>query len=256
MVLHLGGARVSRDDDQIARGRRQRQPRGSLGGHSGQRLLSLLDLGRASRRRTPDSGDAHSVELGVKFTSEVFGTVTGVRFYKSAANTGTHIGSLWSASGQLLATATFTGETASGWQQVNFSTPVDDLPEHHLRGFATSPRPVTTPLRRTTSTRPPADGRQYPEQPAPARGFGERRTRGGDFGSANGVYAYSSTSTSSPPAATTRPTTGSTAVFEPATAPGQVTNVSATAGPGSASLTWSAPSSGGRRHQVHDHPVP
>ncbi|MFD0737579.1 DUF4082 domain-containing protein, partial [Planotetraspora mira] len=27
-------------------------------------------------------------------------------------------------SGQLLASATFTGETASGWQQVNFSTPV------------------------------------------------------------------------------------------------------------------------------------
>ena len=47
-----------------------------------------------------------------------------MRFYKSAANTGTHTGSLWTASGQLLATATFIGESGSGWQQVNFSSPV------------------------------------------------------------------------------------------------------------------------------------
>jgi hypothetical protein len=39
-------------------------------------------------------------------------------------NTGTHIGHLWSNTGTLLATATFAGETASGWQQVNFSNPV------------------------------------------------------------------------------------------------------------------------------------
>src|SRR5678816_1565223 len=32
--------------------------------------------------------------------------------------------SLWSASGGLLARATFTGETATGWQQVTFSQPV------------------------------------------------------------------------------------------------------------------------------------
>ncbi len=82
---------------------------------------------------TPDSGDGSSVEVGLKFTSEVFGTVTGVRFYKAAANTGTHIGSLWSSTGTLLATATFTNETASGWQQVNFSTPVQISAEHHLR---------------------------------------------------------------------------------------------------------------------------
>ena len=31
---------------------------------------------------------------------------------------------LWSATGTLLATATFTNETASGWQQVNLSNPV------------------------------------------------------------------------------------------------------------------------------------
>ena len=73
---------------------------------------------------TIDSGDGQATELGVKIRSDVNGYITGLRFYKSAANTGTHIAHLWSSSGQLLATATFTNETASGWQQVYFATPV------------------------------------------------------------------------------------------------------------------------------------
>ncbi|MFJ3905510.1 DUF4082 domain-containing protein [Streptomyces sp. NPDC090025] len=71
-----------------------------------------------------NGGDGSAVELGVKVRSSVPGTITGVRFYKSAVNTGTHKGSLWSASGQLLATGTFTGETASGWQTLKFANPV------------------------------------------------------------------------------------------------------------------------------------
>lgn len=71
-----------------------------------------------------DGGPDRSVELGVKFRSDVAGTVVGIRFYKSSANIGTHVANLWSNAGQRLATATFSGETASGWQQVNFSTPV------------------------------------------------------------------------------------------------------------------------------------
>ncbi|MFF8401350.1 DUF4082 domain-containing protein [Streptomyces sp. NPDC015684] len=73
---------------------------------------------------TVNAGDGSSVELGVKFRTTAAGSVTGVRFYKSPANTGSHTGSLWSASGTRLATGTFTNETASGWQQLNFSTPV------------------------------------------------------------------------------------------------------------------------------------
>jgi hypothetical protein len=68
--------------------------------------------------------DASAVELGVKFTADKNGLISGIRFYKSSTNTGTHVGSLWSSSGQLLAQATFTNETGSGWQQVKFSTPV------------------------------------------------------------------------------------------------------------------------------------
>lgn len=71
-----------------------------------------------------DGGADSSVELGVKFRSDVAGTITGIRFYKASTNTGTHVGNLWSNTGTKLATATFTNETASGWQQVNFSSPV------------------------------------------------------------------------------------------------------------------------------------
>lgn len=60
----------------------------------------------------------------MKFTADVNGRVTGVRFYKGASNTGTHIGNLWTSTGQLLATVTFANETASGWQQATFSQPV------------------------------------------------------------------------------------------------------------------------------------
>src|SRR5882762_4448388 len=73
---------------------------------------------------TVDSGSSGPVELGVSFTADTSGTVTAIRFYKSAANTGLHAGHLWSRTGALLATVTFTGETSSGWQQANFSTPV------------------------------------------------------------------------------------------------------------------------------------
>jgi hypothetical protein len=50
--------------------------------------------------------------------------IRGIRFYKASTNTGTHVGNLWTSTGTLLASATFTGESASGWQQVNFTTPV------------------------------------------------------------------------------------------------------------------------------------
>ncbi|MEU4731982.1 DUF4082 domain-containing protein [Streptomyces sp. NPDC023588] len=73
---------------------------------------------------TVNAGDGSAVELGVKIRSSAPGSITGVRFYKSPANTGTHTGSLWSSTGQRLATGTFTNETASGWQQLNFSSPV------------------------------------------------------------------------------------------------------------------------------------
>ena len=70
------------------------------------------------------ANDPGPINLGVKFTADVNGWVAGIRFYKGAGNTGTHIGSLWSSSGTLLGQVTFTNESASGWQEADFSSPI------------------------------------------------------------------------------------------------------------------------------------
>ena len=61
----------------------------------------------------------------MRFQASEAGTITGLRFYKDVANTGTHTGHLWNSDGsQQLAEAVFSSETASGWQEVYFDTPV------------------------------------------------------------------------------------------------------------------------------------
>jgi hypothetical protein len=71
-----------------------------------------------------DANDTSAVNLGVKFQSSISGYIIGVRFYKESDNTGSHIGSLWTSSGTLLASGTFSNETASGWEELDFSSPV------------------------------------------------------------------------------------------------------------------------------------
>lgn len=73
---------------------------------------------------TPDAGDGSNVTLGTKFSSSKSGVIMGVRFYKAAANTGTHTGTLYSSVGDVLATGTFTNETATGWQTLMFDSAV------------------------------------------------------------------------------------------------------------------------------------
>ena len=117
---------------------------------------------------TADSGDDGSVEVGVKFRSDVAGTINGIRFYKATANTGTHVGSLWTAAGTLLAQATFSGESASGWQQVTFSSPVAIQPNttYVAAYFAPNGHYSATRVR----AQPPARRRRrHPRQPAAAR---------------------------------------------------------------------------------------
>ena len=90
------------------------------------RAIAAPDSSIWSGAATPQSvdNDTNAVELGVRFRSNANGYITGIRFYKFASNTGTHIGNLWSSAGALLASATFTAETTSGWQQVTFASPV------------------------------------------------------------------------------------------------------------------------------------
>lgn len=70
------------------------------------------------------ASDGEPVELGVRFEPQINGYITGVRFYKAANMTDTHTGTLWDASGNALATGTFTGESVLGWQDLTFSAPV------------------------------------------------------------------------------------------------------------------------------------
>ena len=104
----------------------------SQNGISGSTLLTVTNTVQAngvslfSANAVPAFG-AHlglALELGMKFTSDANGLITGVRIYKVSGDTGTHVGSLWTSDGQKLASVTFTGESDSGWQQANFSTPV------------------------------------------------------------------------------------------------------------------------------------
>jgi hypothetical protein len=79
---------------------------------------------QALPEKAAETTDNAALEVGVKFRSELDGNITGVRFYKGATNTGTHVGHLWTRTGTLLASATFTSETATGWQEVTFASPV------------------------------------------------------------------------------------------------------------------------------------
>lgn len=80
--------------------------------------------------QTPSNLDngTDKYKLGLAFHSDTYGYVTGVRFYKDALNTGTHIGQLYSVADSthhsLVAAMTFANETSSGWQTATFDNPV------------------------------------------------------------------------------------------------------------------------------------
>ena len=109
------------------------------------------------------------------------GTVTGIRFYKAAANTGTHVGSLWTAGGTRLGSGdVHRRDGVAAGSSVTFASPVDD----HRRARPTSP-PTS---RRTATTRSPAAASRPPST--------TRRCRRSPNGtSANGVFAYGAAST-------------------------------------------------------------
>jgi hypothetical protein len=196
--------------------------------------------GSAVTPAAADAGDPSGAELGVKFTTEQYGSVSGVRFYKSAANTGTHVGNLWRADGTPLAQATFTGESASGWQTATFSTAVSVLPNTTYVASYYAPNGHFA-----------ATSEYFYPDPAPGPNGGGThdalplhfvRNTGTQT---NGLYQYG--------AASTFPSNSFSAsnywvdvVFSPTPASGAVSDVSATSGgTSSANVTWTAPASGG-----------
>ncbi|MER7503227.1 DUF4082 domain-containing protein [Nonomuraea pusilla] len=124
--------------------------------------------------------DTQAVTVGTKFTSSSDGLVTGIRFYKGSANTGTHTVLLWTTAGQLLASATSTGETASGWQDVQFAAPVT------IAAGTTYIAAYHTTSGRYSITRPYFTSRRVN---APLTGLSDAESGG------NGVYAYGASPT-------------------------------------------------------------
>jgi hypothetical protein len=72
----------------------------------------------------PNATDGVGYELGMKFKTAEAGTVTAIRYWKAPSETGTHVGRIWSSAGTLLASVTFSGESASGWQIQPLATPI------------------------------------------------------------------------------------------------------------------------------------
>lgn len=188
----------------------------------------------------PDSGDPGAIEVGMKFTSDKYGVISGVRFYKGAANTGTHTGSLWSASGTRLATATFTNETASGWQTVTFGRSVQILPNttYVVSYYAPAGRYSATASYMYRNPAPIPQGGATHDS-GPLHVVRESST------TRNGVFRYGSES-GFPSNSFGAANYWVDVLFTPTPAPGQVTNVTATSGGlTSANVSWNAPSSGG-----------
>jgi len=135
-------------------------------------------FGQAETPSIVTVNDWSSVELGVKFQASENGSIIGIEFYKGPQNTGTHVADLWTATGTLLATATFNNETASGWQEVDFSNPVPItagttyVASYHTNGnYSADPSLFATAVTNGPLTAPSSS------------------TSGG-----NGVYAYGSSS--------------------------------------------------------------
>jgi hypothetical protein len=87
---------------------------------------------------TPDAGGlstangrgagAWTMEMGTKIRVTQPASLTAVRYYRDPSETGSHVGRVWSGDGTLLASTTFTGETASGWQEKALASPVSLVP--------------------------------------------------------------------------------------------------------------------------------
>src|SRR5690606_34441909 len=64
------------------------------------------------------------IEVGMKFRASFDGYIWGLRFYKMPNDVGPHVATIWTLDGNIVARLTFKNETASGWQQTMFGSPV------------------------------------------------------------------------------------------------------------------------------------
>jgi hypothetical protein len=73
---------------------------------------------------TAVQADIKAVEVGVRFRSNVPGTIQALRFYRGTGNANGYVARLWTSSGTLLAQASVTDGRIPGWQEVTLPSPV------------------------------------------------------------------------------------------------------------------------------------
>ncbi len=214
------------DHDQVARGRRQRQPRDA--GRRRSRSTSTARARSGAPSVTPPTRRlrrrARRSTVGVKFTVRHLRADHRHPLLQGATNTGTHVGSLWSSDGKLLASATFTNETRVRLADRDLlAVPSRSCPNTtYVAGyFAPIGHYAATDGYFYPPPGPDADRRRQRRQPAAARArtttprrqrrlhlrLARARSRRSSFGAANYWVDV---------------------MFAPAPAPGQVTNVTAT----------------------------
>jgi hypothetical protein len=73
----------------------------------------------------PDASDGASYELGTRMRVSSAAQASKIRFWKAASEANTeHIGSIWDAAGNKLASVIFPATTTSGWQEAALSAPL------------------------------------------------------------------------------------------------------------------------------------
>jgi hypothetical protein len=96
-----------------------------------------------------------SVELGIKFKSDVDGKITGVRYYKVAGCAAATTGSLWAMDGTQLATGSFGPVTDNSWATLTFSSPVPiTAGTEYIASFHTTCIPILSSASTTLDNAP------------------------------------------------------------------------------------------------------
>ena len=99
-----------------------------------------IDLFSSLTPNITNFSDSNAINAGVKFNVGGSPTITGVKFYKGIDNTGTHVAHLYDATTSTdLASATFSSETGSGWQSVNFSSAIPVTSTHNYVVWVSMP---------------------------------------------------------------------------------------------------------------------
>ena len=195
-----------------------------------------------STRRTPARSRSASAS---RPTST--GPITGVRFYKATANTGTHVGNLWIDERDAARPRDVQRRERLGLAAAD----VHDPGRHHggndlRRVVLRAARALLGRRRSTTTRRAPSAG---------TRSTARRCTPSAPTAAAPTASTPTAGATTFPPSTFDGENYAVDVVFTPKLPPGAVSNVTATPGPGSATVSFAAPDHRRPAHALHRHPV-